>query len=155
MSETETGSEQGIEEIDISDKEIVVKHARVKTEILLMSLGGGTLLASITLAIYTGWAPFSDILLYILPILAGIAIGFVSRSFGQTLAVALLSIILQILILVLVFFLPTILGISVVPAEQLALLILSQVIGFAHMIRLISLVVAGSLLGYLLFGEER
>ncbi len=155
MSETETGSELGIEGIDISDKEIRAKPVHNKTEIILMSLGGGIMLSSITLAIYTGWAPYSDILLFILPILAGIVIGFVSRSFGQALAVALLSIILQILILFLIFFLPTILGVSVVPAEQLVLLILSQVIGFAHMIRIISLVVAGSLLGYLFLGEER
>ncbi|MFX0096126.1 MAG: hypothetical protein ACFE7E_00030 [Candidatus Hodarchaeota archaeon] len=155
MSETEMGSERGIEGTDISHNEIEAKRVGMKTETFLVSLGGGILLASITLALYTGWAPFSDILLYILPILAGIAIGFVSRSFGQALAVALLSIILQILILILIFFLPTILGISVVPAEQLMLLILSQVIGFAHMIRILSLVVAASFLGYLLFGEER
>jgi len=155
LGEIEMGSERGIEETAVSDNETGVKPVRMKTEIFLTSLGGGILLAGITLAIYTGWAPFEEILLYILPILAGIAIGFVSRSFGQALAAALLSIILQILILVLIFFLPTILGISVVPAEQLALLILSQVIGFAHMVRIISLVVAASFLGYLLFGEER
>jgi len=149
------GSERGIEEIDISDKEIGVKPVRKQTETILMSLGGGILLSSITLALYTGWAPYSDILLYILPILAGIVLGFVSRSFGQTLAVALLSIILHILILFLIFFLPTILGVSVVPVDQLVLLILGQVIGFAHMVRILSLVVAGSLLGYLLFGQER
>lgn len=155
LSATKPKSEIAAEMKTIPDEELEVKPVHKKSETVLISLGGGTMLACIAFANYIEWVPFTEILIYILPILAGLVLGVVSRTFGQTLAVALLSIVVHVLIIALIFFLPLILGISAIVIDQVVLTIFIDVIGFVNMIRLITLTVASSLLGYLVFGEER
>ena len=155
MSETKLGPKKIAETKDISDEGTEAKPAHTKVETVLISLGGGIMLACIALALYIEWVPFTDVLLYILPLLAGLVLGIASRSFGQTLAAALLSIIIHVLIMTLIFFLPLILGVSSIVPDQVILTIFTDVIGFVNMIRLITLLIASSLLGYLVLGEER
>ncbi|MFX1487062.1 MAG: hypothetical protein ACFFBS_08235 [Promethearchaeota archaeon] len=155
MSETKPKPEIVTEMKSISDEKLEAKPIHRKSETVLISLGGGTMLACIAFANYIEWVPLTSILIYILPILAGLVLGIVSRTFGQSLAVALLSIVIHVLIITLIFFLPLILGTSAIVVDQVVLTIFTDVIGFVNMIRLITLTMASSLLGYLIFGEER